>query len=27
MATDPKFAQHQSMEVRHRDEIEWETIR
>lgn len=27
MAADPKFANHQPMEVRHRDEIEWETIR
>ena len=25
--TDPRFAHHQPMEVRHRDELEWETIR
>ena len=27
MAADPKLANHQPMEVRHRDELEWETIR
>ena len=27
MSADPKFAKHQPMEVRHRDELEWETIR
>ena len=27
MATDPKFAAHQPMEVRHRDELKWETTR
>jgi hypothetical protein len=27
MATDPRFADHQAMEVRHRDELDWETIR
>src|SRR5919201_1080790 len=26
-STDPKFARHQPMEVRHLDELEWETIR
>ena len=27
MATDPKFVAHQPMKVRHRDELDWETIR
>jgi hypothetical protein len=27
MAADPKFAHYQPMEARHRDELEWETIR
>jgi hypothetical protein len=27
MATDPRFADHHPMEVRHGDELEWEMIR